>query len=186
MHPQTVFAKTAKGVLEIKSKTIKLPQDVGLVFLSVDGKSTVADLAQKSGLSGPQLDEVLDKLVADGYIKIFAAPGAPAAADLAGDGRGGEARAPVRGAAGGGGGEGARARGAPGEGDGRRKIRKPAARPRPRPKRTRSWRNRRSPRRRRSRRKPRAPRRMPKRRPRRSARRARRPRTGPRPRRWRA
>ena len=83
MHPQTVFAKTSKGVLEIKSKTIKPPQDVGLVFLSVDGKSTVADLAQKSGLSGPQLDEALDKLVADGYIKIFAAPGAPAAADLA-------------------------------------------------------------------------------------------------------
>jgi DNA-binding MarR family transcriptional regulator len=76
MHPQTVFAKTAKGVLEIKNKTIKLPREVGLVFLSVDGKSTVADLAQKSGLPTPKLDEALDKLVADGYIKIFAAPSA--------------------------------------------------------------------------------------------------------------
>src|SRR5262249_5125427 len=76
MHPQTVFAKTARGVLEIKNKTIKLPREVGLVFLSVDGKSAVADLAQKSGLPTPKLDEALDKLVADGYIKIFSAPGA--------------------------------------------------------------------------------------------------------------
>src|SRR5215831_681125 len=83
MHPQTVFAKTAKGVLEIKNKTIKLPREVGLVFLSVDGKSTVADLAQKSGLPAPRLDEALDKLVSDGYIKIFAAPGGGAAVPAA-------------------------------------------------------------------------------------------------------
>src|SRR5215831_2455244 len=83
MHPQTVFAKTAKGVLEIKNKTIKLPREVGLVFLSIDGKSTVADLAQKSGLPAPKLDEALDKLVADGYIKVFAAPSAGAVVSIA-------------------------------------------------------------------------------------------------------
>src|SRR5262245_44928311 len=83
MHPQTVFAKTAQGVLAIQNQTIKLPREVGLVFLSVDGKSTVADLLQKSGLPGPKLDEALDKLVADGYIKIFTSPAAPAAAPAA-------------------------------------------------------------------------------------------------------
>jgi len=80
MHPQTVFAKTAKGILEIKNKTIKLSRDFGLVFLSVDGKSTVADLAQKSGMPAPKLEEALDKLVSDGYIKIFTSPAVPAAA----------------------------------------------------------------------------------------------------------
>src|SRR5262245_10329572 len=83
MHPQTVFAKTAKGVLEIKNKTIKLPRELGVVFLSVDGKSTVADLAQKSGLPDPKLQEALDKLVADGYIKIFSAPAGAAPAPAA-------------------------------------------------------------------------------------------------------
>ena len=50
MHPQTIFTKTAKGVLEIKNKTVKLPRDVGLAFLSIDGKSTFAELAQKSSI----------------------------------------------------------------------------------------------------------------------------------------
>ena len=44
MHPQTVYAKTSKGVLEIKNKTVKLDRNAGGIFLSVDGKSTVAEL----------------------------------------------------------------------------------------------------------------------------------------------
>ena len=71
MHPQTIFTKTAKGVLEIKNKTVKLPRDLGLVFLSVDGKSTLAELAQKSGMPENKLGEALDKLIAGGYIKVF-------------------------------------------------------------------------------------------------------------------
>jgi hypothetical protein len=39
MHPQTVYAKTSKGVLEIKNKTVKLDRNAGGIFLSVDGKS---------------------------------------------------------------------------------------------------------------------------------------------------
>jgi DNA-binding Lrp family transcriptional regulator len=80
MHPQTVFAKTAKGVLEIRNKTIKLPRDLGLVFLAVDGKSTIGELAQKAGLPGEKLEEALDKLATDGYIKIFSSPAPVAAA----------------------------------------------------------------------------------------------------------
>ena len=47
MHPQTVYAKTSKGVLEIKNKAVKLDRDSGNIFLSVDGKSTVAELGSK-------------------------------------------------------------------------------------------------------------------------------------------
>ena len=66
MHPQTVFTKTSKGVLEVKNKTIKLPRDLGMVFVAVDGKSTFADLVSKSGIGARKLEEAIDKLVADG------------------------------------------------------------------------------------------------------------------------
>ncbi|HXF67112.1 MAG TPA: helix-turn-helix domain-containing protein, partial [Burkholderiales bacterium] len=74
MHPQTIYTKTPKGVLEVKNKTAKLPRELGLVFLAVDGKSTVADLLKKSGMEESQLHEALEKLAADGFIKVFSAP----------------------------------------------------------------------------------------------------------------
>ena len=80
MLPQTIYTKTAKGVLEVKNKTIRLPRELGLLFLAVDGKSRVTDLAEKSGLAEEQLPAALEKLVADGYIKIFAATQAPSGA----------------------------------------------------------------------------------------------------------
>jgi hypothetical protein len=79
MHPKTIFSKTPKGVLEVKNKTAKLPRDVGLVFLSVDGKSTAADLARKSGLNEKALDAALQKLIADGFIRVFSSPDSPQA-----------------------------------------------------------------------------------------------------------
>src|ERR1700733_7583227 len=86
MNPQTTYTKTAKGVLEVKNKTIRLPRELGLVFLAVDGKAKVADLAAKSGLAEAQIGPALEKLAADGYIKVFAdAPppgGAAGAEDL--------------------------------------------------------------------------------------------------------
>ena len=39
MHPDTIYTKTAKGVLEVKNKTIRLPRELGLIFLAVDGKA---------------------------------------------------------------------------------------------------------------------------------------------------
>src|SRR5262245_44647862 len=68
MHPKTIFAKTPKGILEVKNKTISLPRDLGLLFLAVDGKSPVADLPQKLRMDEASLAQGLDKLVADGYI----------------------------------------------------------------------------------------------------------------------
>ena len=70
MHPKTVFTKTSKGVLEVKNKTIKLPRDLGMVFVAVDGKSTFSDLVSKSGISAKKLEEAVERLVADGLHRI--------------------------------------------------------------------------------------------------------------------
>lgn len=79
INPQTVYTKTAKGILEIRNKTVKLPRDVGLVLLLVDGKASVAELLPRSGMSSTQLNNALNTLATDGYIKAVAYEPAPAA-----------------------------------------------------------------------------------------------------------
>jgi len=74
IQPKSVYAKTPKGVLEVKNRTAKLTREEGTVFIMVDGKSTVADLIKKSGMGDMRLNYAIDKLTADGYIKIFSAP----------------------------------------------------------------------------------------------------------------
>jgi hypothetical protein len=78
--PETVYTKTAKGILEIRNKTVKLSRELGLVFLSIDGRTTVGELAPRSGMTTPLLHNALQTLVTDGYIKVVAqsAPAAPA------------------------------------------------------------------------------------------------------------
>jgi hypothetical protein len=71
IDPKTIYSKTPKGVLEIKNKTAKLPRDAGMVFLAVDGKSTAANLLRKSGMEERKLHEILEKLTADGFIRVF-------------------------------------------------------------------------------------------------------------------
>ena len=79
MHPQTVYAKTSKGVLEIKNKTVKLDRNAGGIFLSVDGKSTVAELVAKSKLDVKTVEGILNDLTQSGYVKVFSTPAATAA-----------------------------------------------------------------------------------------------------------
>ena len=74
MHPQTVYAKTSKGVLEIKNKAVKLDRDSGNVFLSVDGKSTVAELVAKDKLEIKAVESSLNELTKSGFIKVFSMP----------------------------------------------------------------------------------------------------------------
>src|SRR5688572_11500123 len=91
MHPKTIYSKTPKGVLEVKNKTAKLDRTAGQVFLAVDGKSTVTDLLKKAGMEEKILHEVLEKLTADGYIRVFSSPEPPpAAAAPAGKAAGGD------------------------------------------------------------------------------------------------
>ena len=74
MHPQTIFTKTSKGVLEVKNKTIRLSSELGSVFVAVDGKSPFSALQGKTELDENTLQESVEKLLADGYIKIFFQP----------------------------------------------------------------------------------------------------------------
>ena len=63
--PETVFAKTDKGIEEIRSRTVKLPRDAGLVFLSIDGKASAAELLPRSGMAAPQFYRTLEMLEAE-------------------------------------------------------------------------------------------------------------------------
>ena len=74
IQPKSVYAKTPKGVLEVKNRTAKLTREEGTVFMMVDGKSTVADLLKKSGMGDMRLNYAIEKLTTDGFIKIFSAP----------------------------------------------------------------------------------------------------------------
>src|SRR6185295_11373931 len=67
---ETIYTKTAKGILEVKNKSVKLPRELGLIFLSVDGKASVGDLQPRSGMTPAQLQHALNTLVTDGYIKV--------------------------------------------------------------------------------------------------------------------
>jgi hypothetical protein len=78
INPKSVYAKTPKGVVDVKNKTAKLTREEGTVFLMVDGKSTVADLLKRSGMADVRLNYAIDKLTTDGYIKLFSAPVAAA------------------------------------------------------------------------------------------------------------
>jgi hypothetical protein len=83
INPKTIYTKTPKGVLEVKNKTVKLSREEGTVFLSVDGKSTVADLVKKSGIGEKRLQDALEKLTSDGVIRVFSIPDAPKPATAA-------------------------------------------------------------------------------------------------------
>ena len=75
----TVYAKTAKGVREIKEQKVRLPLELGLVFLSVDGQATNADLLPISGMTAEELDDALQALVEQGYIELVTGTAAPQA-----------------------------------------------------------------------------------------------------------
>ena len=55
IHPRTIYTKTPKGVMEAK----KLDRASGKLFVTVDGKSTVTDLAKKSGIDARRMREAL-------------------------------------------------------------------------------------------------------------------------------
>ncbi|MDB5903438.1 MAG: hypothetical protein JWM26_2316 [Betaproteobacteria bacterium] len=78
---QTVYTKTAKGILELRNKSARLSRELAVVFQSVDGKATVTELLPKSGMTAPQLHQALNTLVSDGYIKTVAVAPPQAAGD---------------------------------------------------------------------------------------------------------
>lgn len=74
IDPENIYTKTAKGILEVRNKSVRLPRELGLVFLSIDGKTSVGELLPRSGMTAPQFQQAIGTLVADGYIKVVSAP----------------------------------------------------------------------------------------------------------------
>src|SRR4051794_1380218 len=62
LSAQTVLTKTAKGVLEVKNRTIKLSRPLRLVFLAVDGSATIAELAARMQLDASTLQGAIASL----------------------------------------------------------------------------------------------------------------------------
>ena len=83
--PETIYTKTAKGVLEVKTRAGKLGRDLNALLATVDGKTPVADLLSLSGLTSPQLQHALNELAAAAYIKAVAQPAQPQSSAEAGD-----------------------------------------------------------------------------------------------------
>ena len=67
---ESVYTKTAKGILEVKNKAVKVPRELTLVLLAIDGKSSIGELQPRSGMTAPQFHHAIGNLVADGYIKV--------------------------------------------------------------------------------------------------------------------
>ena len=68
----TVYAKTAKGVMELTGKSKRLSRDFMRVLQLVDGKVSAAEMLTLSGkISEIKLNQALDSLHAEGYVKIL-------------------------------------------------------------------------------------------------------------------
>ena len=72
MDKDTVLAKTAKGLDEVKSRTYGLSQKLRSILIMVDGSATVGDLLAKFG-GIHEVAMALDGLVAEGYVELKAA-----------------------------------------------------------------------------------------------------------------
>src|SRR5918998_1015573 len=70
--PETVYTKTAKGILEARNKSAKLAKELAAVFQAIDGKATVGEIQSRIGAATPQVHQALNTLVSDGYIKTVA------------------------------------------------------------------------------------------------------------------
>jgi len=72
MDWSTIYAKTAKGVMELTGKSRRLHRDLIRVLQLVDGKATVAEiLARSEKLTEVQLNKSLNTLLVDKYIKAL-------------------------------------------------------------------------------------------------------------------
>ena len=81
MSEQTIYTKTAKGVLEVRNRTIRLPRELERVFSLVDGKSSVSEILSKSdGMAYDDLVSALTKLTKEGFVKVFSTGPMPSSA----------------------------------------------------------------------------------------------------------
>ena len=78
MDKSTVFSKSGKGLLEIKSKSNRLSKDEFRVLNLVDGRVSLQDLVEKSRIALPDLRKILSVLSEGGFIKDLTTAGGTA------------------------------------------------------------------------------------------------------------
>jgi hypothetical protein len=78
MNLQAVLAKTDKGAEEIETRKYKLEQKLRTILIVVNGKSTAAELAKKFEPLG-DVGPMLERLLAEGYVREAGGAAAPAA-----------------------------------------------------------------------------------------------------------
>ena len=80
MDRNTVFTKTAKGLMEATGKTSALSRDMRAILKEIDGKATVEEVQTNYGkLPEAKLQEALDILAKGDFIREFVQSAAPAA-----------------------------------------------------------------------------------------------------------
>jgi len=80
MNPSAIYSKSGKGVQEAAGKTSLLSRPDRAVLSAIDGRATLADVAQRIGKPFDQIfEQVITKLDKDGFIReVSAGTAAPA------------------------------------------------------------------------------------------------------------
>ncbi len=81
MNPTAIYSKSGKGVQEASGKTSHLSRPDRAVLSAIDGRATLADVAQKVGKSfDPAFEKLIESLDKGGFIReVSAGTAAPAA-----------------------------------------------------------------------------------------------------------
>src|SRR6202795_3756293 len=80
MNPTAIYSKSGKGVQEASGKTNLLKRPDRMVLSAIDGRATLADVAQKVGKTfDPSFVQLIVQLDKDGFIREVSAGTAPAA-----------------------------------------------------------------------------------------------------------
>src|SRR5881394_2931170 len=80
MNPTAIYSKSGKGVQEAAGKTSLLQRADRAVLSAIDGRATLADVAQKVGKTfDAAFQTLITKLDKDGFVREVS-PGAAAAA----------------------------------------------------------------------------------------------------------
>ena len=79
MDKESLFSKTGKGLLEIKSKSNRLSREHVRVLTLVDGKARFSDIAAQTRMPEPDLRKIVTQLCDGGFIKELTAAGSEAA-----------------------------------------------------------------------------------------------------------
>src|SRR5712664_2269608 len=80
MNPTAIYSKSGKGVQEASGKTNLLKRLDRAVLSAIDGRATLADVAQKVGRTfDPSFVQLIVQLDKDGFVREVSAGTAPGA-----------------------------------------------------------------------------------------------------------